>query len=76
MVLDAGAGMGLPSALGGRPRSQPWGFPVFTKRIFVGVILTNVFFIGAAGAVRLWAARHSTHDGIDGVVGRAALVVV
>jgi hypothetical protein len=48
---------------------------MFTRRIFVGVVLTGIFFQGAKGLVRLWATRHSTHDGIDGDVAQAALVV-
>lgn len=30
----------------------------------------------AFGLVKLWAARHSTHDGLDGTVARAAQVTV
>ena len=48
---------------------------MFTKRQMVGVILTVVLFQGTAGLIKLWAARHSTHDGIDGTVGRAAQIV-
>jgi hypothetical protein len=39
------------------------------------VILTVVLAQGAFGLVKLWSARHSTHDGIDGTVGRAASVI-
>ena len=48
---------------------------MLTKRQFVGVILTVVLFQGTAGLVKLWAARHSTHAGVDGTVGRAAQIV-
>ena len=48
---------------------------MYTKRQMVGVLLTVTLFQGAVGLVKLWAARHSTHDGIDGVAGRAAQIV-
>ncbi len=48
---------------------------MYTKRQFVGVVLTVVLIQGSFGLVKMWAARHATHDGVDGVVGRAASVV-
>jgi len=48
---------------------------MYTKRIFVGTVLTVVLLQGSFGLVKMWAARHSTHDGVDGVVGRAASVI-
>lgn len=30
----------------------------------------------AFGVVKLWAARHSTHEGIDGTAARAAQVAL
>jgi hypothetical protein len=39
------------------------------------VVLTVVLLQGSFGLVKMWAARHSTHDGADGVVGRAAAVI-
>lgn len=41
----------------------------------IGVVLTVVLLQGSFGLVKMWAARHSTHDGIDGVIGGAANVV-
>ena len=48
---------------------------IYTKRQFVGVILTVVLAQGAFGLIKLWGARHATHDGIDGTVGQAAQVI-
>ena len=48
---------------------------MYTQRQFVGVILTVVLAQGTFGLIKLWAARHSTHNGIDGTVGRAAQIV-
>lgn len=48
---------------------------ILTKRQFVGVILTVTLFQGTVGLIKLWAARHSTHSGVDGTVGRAAQIV-
>lgn len=49
---------------------------MYTKRQFVGVILTVVLLQGTIGLGKMWAARHSTHDGVDGIVGRAANVIL
>lgn len=46
-----------------------------TKRIFDMVIITTLFARGAFGLGKLWAARHSTHDGADGVAARAVMVL-
>lgn len=48
---------------------------MYTKRQMVGVVLTVVLLQGSLGLVKMWAARHSTHEGVDGVVGRAASVI-
>lgn len=48
---------------------------MYTQRQMVGVVLTVVLFQGTIGLVKLWSARHSTHTGIDGTVGRAAQIV-
>lgn len=47
-----------------------------TKRMFDLVVLTVLLTKPAFGLVKLWAARHSTHDGIDGTVAQAAQVVL
>lgn len=47
-----------------------------TKRIFDMVIITVLLAKPAFGLVKLWAARHSTHDGIDGTIAQAATVVL
>lgn len=47
-----------------------------TKRIFDMTILVVLLAKPAFGLVKLWAARHSTHDGLDGTVARAAQVTV
>lgn len=47
-----------------------------TKRQFDMVVLTVLLLKPAVGLVKLWAARHSTHDGIDGVVAGAAAVAL
>lgn len=44
---------------------------LYTQRQFVGVVLTVVLLQGTFGLVKMWAARHSTHEGVDGVVGQA-----
>lgn len=49
---------------------------MYTKRQFTGVVLTVILLQGTFGLVKMWAARHSTHDGADGVVGRAANVIL
>lgn len=49
--------------------------PTFTKRQFIGVVLTVVLLQGTLGLVKMWGARHSTHDGIDGTVGGAVNVI-
>lgn len=49
---------------------------MYTKRQFVGVVLTVILLQGSFGLVKMWAARHSTHDGADGVLGRAANVIL
>jgi hypothetical protein len=49
---------------------------VFTKRQMIGVGLTFIFAHGALGLVKMWAARHATHDGLDGTVASAAQVVL
>jgi hypothetical protein len=41
----------------------------------VGVVLTVVLLQGTFGLVKMWSARHSTHEGVDGVVGRAVNVI-
>lgn len=46
-----------------------------TKRMFDLVVLTVLLTKPAFGLVKLWAARHSTHDGIDGTVGGAVNVI-
>ena len=48
---------------------------MFTKRQMVGVLVTIVLYQGAVGLVKLAAARHATHDGADGVIGRAAQII-
>lgn len=48
---------------------------LYTKRQFVGVVLTVVLLQGSFGLVKMWSARHSTHEGIDGVLGSAANVI-
>jgi len=48
---------------------------MYTKRQFVGVILTVVLLQGSFGLVKMWSARHSTHEGIDGVLGSAVNVI-
>jgi hypothetical protein len=48
---------------------------MYTQRQFVGVILTVVLLQGTFGLVKMWSARHSTHEGVDGVVGRAVNVI-
>jgi hypothetical protein len=42
----------------------------------IGVTLTVLLLHGTLGLVKLWSARHATHDGIDGLVGSAAQVVL
>jgi hypothetical protein len=49
---------------------------VFTKRQFIGVVLTFTFAQGALGLVKMWAARHATHDGLDGTIAGAAQVAL
>lgn len=48
---------------------------MYTKRQFVGVVLTVVLFQGTAGLIKLWSARHATHEGVDGVAGRAGQII-
>lgn len=48
---------------------------IFTKRQMAGVIIVMVLGQGAIGLIKIAAARHSTHDGVDGTVARAAQVV-
>lgn len=43
-----------------------------TKAQFRMTLMTVVGFSMAACLVRLWAARHSTHSGLDGLVADAA----
>lgn len=45
-----------------------------TKRIFDMTILVVLLAKPAFGLVKLWAARHSTHDGLDGTVADAVNV--
>lgn len=54
---------------------KPEEVQVYTKRQFVGVVLTVVLLQGSFGLVKMWSARHSTHEGVDGVVGRAVSVI-
>jgi hypothetical protein len=49
---------------------------VFTKRQFIGVVLTFVFAQGSLGLVKMWAARHATHDGIDGTIASGVQVAL
>ncbi len=49
---------------------------MFTKRQMIGVVLTFTFAQGAMGLVKMWAARHATHDGIDGTIASAAQVAL
>jgi hypothetical protein len=39
------------------------------RATIITIVLTGFVY---AGIVRPWAARHATHDGIDGLVGTAA----
>lgn len=48
---------------------------MYTKRQMVGVVLTVVLIQGSFGLVKMWSARHSTHEGVDGVLGRAVNVI-
>lgn len=45
-----------------------------TKRQFDMVILVTLLARPAFGLAKLWAARHSTHDGLGGVVASAVQV--
>lgn len=47
-----------------------------TKRVFDLVVLTGLLLKPAVGLVKLWAARHSTHEGLDGVVAQAVAVTL
>lgn len=47
-----------------------------TKRMFDMVVLTALLIQPVKGLVKLWAARHSTHDGIDGIVADAVQVAL
>ncbi len=47
-----------------------------TKRQFDMTVLVVLLAGPAFGLVKLWAARHSTHDGIDGTMARAATVAL
>lgn len=41
----------------------------------IGVVLTVVLLQGSFGLVKMWSARHSTHGGVDGVIGQATSVI-
>lgn len=45
-----------------------------TKRQFDMVILVTFLFRPAFGLVKLWAARHSTHEGVGGTLASAVQV--
>lgn len=47
-----------------------------TKRMFDMTILVVLLAKPAFGLVKLWATRHSTHEGIDGTMARAAQVTL
>lgn len=46
-----------------------------TKRIFDMVVIVTIASRAAMGLAKLWAARHSTHDGVDGVLARSVQVL-
>lgn len=45
-----------------------------TRRILLLGVVTYIGMQASWGLVRLWAARHSTHDGLDGLVADAVNV--
>lgn len=47
---------------------------MLNRRGVVQVGLLFIFAHGGVSLIKLWAARHSTHDGVDGVVAKAAQV--
>jgi hypothetical protein len=49
---------------------------LFTKRIMLGTVFTFILGQGAWSVLKLWAARHSTHNGVDGKVADAIQVTL
>lgn len=49
---------------------------MYTRRQMIGVVLTVLLLQGSIGLAKAAAARHSTHEGVDGVLGRAANIIL